>query len=83
MCSLPVTPNEDRFTIDGQVVASFSGVVARLAAAHPALAVVDIERVVLREWEAFSASRPLVVPVGVEEGAAEMLGAETPARSDV
>ncbi|MBP2420664.1 hypothetical protein JOF37_001498 [Microbacterium imperiale] len=78
-----MTPNEDRFTIEGQVVTPFSGVVARLSAAHPTLSVVDVERVVLREWEAYSASRPLVVPVGVEEGAAEMLGAETPARSDV
>lgn len=83
MCSSPVTPSEERITFEGQVVTSFSGVVARLAAAHPALAVIDVERVVLREWEAFSASRPLVVPVGVEEGAAEMLGAEMPARSDV
>ncbi|MDD7927988.1 hypothetical protein [Microbacterium thalli] len=83
MCSLPVTPSEERITLEGQVVTSFSGAVARLAAAHPALAVTDVERVVLREWEAFSAGRPLVVPVGVEEGAAEMLGAEIPARSDV
>ncbi|GAD34878.1 MULTISPECIES: hypothetical protein [Microbacterium] len=82
MCSLPVTPTEERFTIEGQVVTSFSGVVSRLAAAHPSLAVVDIERVVLREWEAFSASRPVVVPIGVEEGAAEMLAVETSAQID-
>jgi len=82
MCSPPVTSTEDRFSIEGQVVTSFSGVVARLSAALPALAVVDIERVVLREWEAFSASRPIVVPVGVEEGAAEMLGVEASASLD-
>ena len=82
MCSPPVTPTEDRFSIEGQVVTSFSGVVARLSAALPALAVVDIERVVLREWEAFSASRPIVVPVGVEAGAAEMLGVEASASLD-
>ena len=39
MCSHPVTPTEERFAIEGQVVTSFSGVVARLSAAHPSLAV--------------------------------------------
>ncbi|MFS0713086.1 hypothetical protein ABC195_04325 [Microbacterium sp. 2P01SA-2] len=82
MCSLPVTPIEERFAIEGQVVTSFSGVVSRLAAAYPSLAVVDVERVVLREWDAFSAGRPVVVPVGVEEGAAEMLAVEASAQID-
>jgi hypothetical protein len=82
MCSHPVTPNEERFAIEGQVVTSFSGVVARLSAAHPSLAVVDVERVVLREWEAFSAGRPVVVPIGVEEGAGEMLAVEASAPID-
>ncbi|SDQ47447.1 hypothetical protein [Microbacterium sp. cf332] len=82
MCSLPVTPSEERFAIEGQVVTSFSGVVARLAAAHPSLAVVDVERVVLREWDAFSGSRPIVVPIGVEEGATEMLEIEASAEVD-
>ncbi len=81
MCD-SVTPLEDRFTVDGQSVTTFAGVVSRLAAAHPDTTVTEVERVVLREWEAFSASRPLVVPVGVEEGAAEMLeaGASTRGR---
>lgn len=82
MCSSSVTPNEDRFSVEGQVVTSFSGVVARLSAAHPSISVVEIERVVLREWDAFSASRPIVVPIGVEEGAAEMLGVPTSATLD-
>lgn len=82
MCSTPATPTEERFAIEGQVVTSFSGVVSRLAAAHPSLAVIDIERVVLREWDAFSASRPVVVPIGVEEGAAEMLAIEASAEID-
>ncbi|MEH3088326.1 MAG: hypothetical protein PGN24_01605 [Microbacterium arborescens] len=82
MCSPSVTPDDDRFSVEGQVVTSFSGVVARLSAAHPSLAVVEIERVVLREWDAFSGSRPIVVPIGVEEGAGEMLGVPTSATLD-
>ena len=74
MCTSAATPREDRFTVDGQSVTTFAGVVSRLAAVHPETTVTEIERVVLREWEAFSASRPIIVPVGVEEGAAEMLG---------
>ncbi|WP_424448580.1 hypothetical protein [Microbacterium arborescens] len=82
MCSLPVTPTEERFAIEGQVVTSFSGVVSRLAAANPSIAVTEVERVVLREWDAFSAGRPVVVPIGVEEGAAEMLAIEASAEID-
>ena len=68
-----VPPADDRVDVDGVESTSFVGAVARLAAAHPTVTVAEIERVVLREWEAFSAGRPLVIPLGVEDGADEML----------
>lgn len=61
-------------TVDGVPVASFRDVVARLCADHPGEDPAHVEAVVLREWEAFSAGRPLVVPTAVEEGAREILG---------
>lgn len=59
--------------IDGVEVASFRAVVARLRAEYPLEDPIHVEAVVLREWEAFSAGRPLVVPTPVEEGAREIL----------
>jgi len=60
--------------VDGIEVASFRTVIARLRADYPLEDPSRIEAVVLREWEAFSAGRPLVVPTAVEEGAREILG---------
>ncbi|MCI9858402.1 hypothetical protein MIBA_09270 [Microbacterium proteolyticum] len=54
-------------------VASFHDVVTRLRAQYPGEDPAHIEGVVLREWDAFSAGRPLVVPTAVEEGAREIL----------
>lgn len=59
--------------IDGIEVASFQEVVTRLCTAYPLEDPVHVEAIVLREWEAFSAGRPLVVPTAVEEGAREIL----------
>lgn len=63
--------------IDGIEVASFQDVVSRLCAAYPLEDPVHVEAIVLREWEAFSAGRPLVVPTAVEEGAREILDQST------
>ncbi|MDQ1138047.1 S1-C subfamily serine protease [Microbacterium sp. SORGH_AS 1204] len=59
--------------VDGVPVASFRDVVARLRFEYPGEDPTHVEGVVLREWEAFSAGRPLVVPAAVEEGAREIL----------
>lgn len=59
--------------VDGIEVASFRAVVARLRADYPLEDPTHVEAIVLREWEAFSAGRPLVVPTAVEEGAREIL----------
>ena len=60
-------------TVDGVPVASLLSVVPRLRLDYPGEDPGHIETVVLREWEAFSAGRPLVVPTAVEEGAREIL----------
>lgn len=60
-------------TVDGVPVASLHSVVSRLRLDYPGEDPVRIETVVLREWEAFSAGRPLVIPTAVEEGAREIL----------
>ena len=60
-------------TVDGVPVASLQSVVSRLRLDYPGEDVVHIETVVLREWEAFSAGRPLVIPTAVEDGAREIL----------
>ncbi|MFJ4037283.1 hypothetical protein ACIPVB_04315 [Microbacterium sp. NPDC090007] len=72
-------PSSDRApgvvdVVDGVEVALFEDVVLRLCAAYPREDPVHVEAIVLREWEAFSAGRPLVVPTAVEEGAREILG---------
>ncbi|MEW1706560.1 hypothetical protein AB0230_04875 [Microbacterium sp. NPDC089190] len=61
-------------SVDGVQVASFRGVLSRLREDYPGEDPARIEAIVLREWEAFSAGRPLVVPAAVEEGAREILG---------
>lgn len=60
-------------TVDGVAVASLQSVVSRLRLDYPGEDPVHIETVVLREWEAFSAGRPLVIPTAVEDGAREIL----------
>ena len=61
------------FAIDGMEVAAFDAVVTRLSAAYPGVPTVRIESILMREWEAFTAGRPLVVPIAVEEGVREIL----------
>lgn len=68
-----VRPGEAIAVVDGVPVASFRDVVARLRVEYPGVDPAHIEGVVLREWDAFSAGRPLVVPAAVEEGAREIL----------
>jgi hypothetical protein len=60
-------------SIEGVDVIPFTDVVRRLRADYPAIAATRIEAVLLREWEAFTAGRPLVVPAAVEAGAREIL----------
>jgi len=60
-------------TIEGVEVVPFSAVVARLRSDYPGVAVTRIESILLREWEAFTAGRPMVVPAAVEEGVREIL----------
>ncbi len=60
--------------VDGVLVAPFREVLGRLRADYPNEDPGRIEAIVLREWEAFSAGRPLVVPTAVEDGAREILG---------
>ncbi|MFJ6651372.1 three-helix bundle dimerization domain-containing protein [Microbacterium sp. NPDC091313] len=66
-------PESAVIAIDSVEVAAFSAVVARLTADYPAVSSTRIEGILLREWEAFSAGRPLVVPVAVEAGVREIL----------
>jgi len=68
-----VNPGEIIHEVDGVQVASFRRVVSRLRSDYPDHDPVHVETIVLREWEAFSAGRPLVVPTAVEEGAREIL----------
>ncbi|MCY1716210.1 hypothetical protein OVA26_04525 [Microbacterium sp. SL62] len=70
----PATGADLVHQVDGIEVASFRAVIARLRSDYPLEDPSRIEAVVLREWEAFSAGRPLVVPTAVEEGAREILG---------
>ena len=60
--------------VDGVDVVSFSAAASRLAAEYPAVSSARIEALLVREWEAFCAGRPLVIPTAVEDGAREMLG---------
>lgn len=64
-------------TIDGWRVESYSQVVARLMARFPERSQHEIEAVVDREADAFTGGRALVLPLGVEEGALEILGRST------
>ncbi|MCT2085223.1 hypothetical protein M3D75_03745 [Microbacterium enclense] len=70
---LGVTAPDTVQTVDGVSVASLHSVVSRLRLDYPGHDPIHIETVVLREWEAFSAGRPLVIPTAVEDGAREIL----------
>lgn len=59
--------------IEGVEVAPFTTVVDRLRSVYPHVPPARIESILLREWEAFTAGRPLVVPIAVEEGVREIL----------
>ncbi|MGP3535958.1 three-helix bundle dimerization domain-containing protein [Microbacterium sp. RD1] len=71
----PATASSDASitVIEGIEVAAFTTVVERLRAEYPALPTTRIEAVLMREWEAYTAGRPLVVPVAVEAGVRELL----------
>ncbi len=60
--------------VDGVVVVSFAAAASRLAAEFPGITSARIEALLVREWDAFCAGRPLVIPTAVEDGAREMLG---------
>lgn len=60
-------------SIDGVEAVALSSVIARLQLEYPHVAAVRLEAIVLREWEAFSAGRPLIVPLAVEDGVREIL----------
>lgn len=64
----------DALRVDGVLVVSFQAAAARLASEYPHVSVARIEALLVREWEAFCAGRPLVIPADVEAGAREMLG---------
>jgi hypothetical protein len=68
-----VTAVDAVHAVDGVPVASLRSVVSRLRRDYPGEDPAHVETVVLREWEAFSAGRPLVIPTAVEEGAREIL----------
>lgn len=59
--------------IEGVEVASFNAVVGRLCVDYPEVTSARIETILLREWDAFTAGRPLVVPTAVEAGVREIL----------
>ncbi|MBM3716629.1 hypothetical protein ACO03V_01505 [Microbacterium sp. HMH0099] len=59
--------------VEGVEVTSFEGVLSRLRIDYPGEDPARIEAVVLREWEAFTAGKPTVIPAAVEEGAREIL----------
>lgn len=67
----PIAPHQ---TIDGWAVVSYAQVVQRLHDRYPGRTRPEIEAIVDREADAFTGGRPLVVPLGVEDGAAEVLG---------
>ena len=60
--------------IDDIEVVPFSEVITRLCDDYPDVSMSRIESILMREWEAFTAGRPLVVPVALEGGVREMLG---------
>jgi hypothetical protein len=64
---------DDSLVIEGVEVVPLSAVVARLRSDYPGVSTGRIESVILREWEAFTAGRPIVVPVALEEGVREIL----------
>jgi hypothetical protein len=60
--------------VNGIAATSYLALIARLAERFPGRSMSEIEAVVQRENDAFTGGRPLVVPVGVETGAIELLG---------
>ena len=61
--------------IDGIALVGFADLVARVAAAYPAVERGLVESIALREYEAFTGGIPLAVPAALEEGLHEVLGA--------
>ncbi|MEV7694160.1 hypothetical protein AB0N73_12630 [Microbacterium sp. NPDC089189] len=77
LSSMPATGDQDRpHVIDGWELTSYAGVVSRLQARYPAMRTSEIEAIVVREHDAFTGGRPIVVPVDVERGAEEILAWE-------
>ena len=70
----PASSDDDgRVVIEGVEVVPFATVVSRLCVDYPSVSVTRIETIIMREWEAFTAGRPLVVPAALEDGVREML----------
>lgn len=68
-----IPPEGAVLQIEGVAVTSFTEVVQRLRTDYPAVTAARIETILLREWDAFTAGRPLVVPTAVEAGVREIL----------
>ena len=58
---------------DRAEVVTFEAALLRLADDYPSAPTGVVRSILLSEWETFTGGVPLVVPVGVLEGAAEML----------
>jgi hypothetical protein len=65
--------DDGHVVIEGVEVVPFATVVSRLCVDYPSVSVTRIETILMREWEAFTAGRPLVVPAALEDGVREML----------
>lgn len=65
--------DDGHVVIEGVEVVPFATVVSRLCVDYPSVSVTRIETILMREWEAFTAGRPLVVPAALEGGVREML----------
>lgn len=75
MNDLEAAPADGAFPhVEGLAVVTFAAAAARLAGEFPGIPAARIEALLVREWEAFCAGRPLVIPAAVEDGAREMLG---------
>lgn len=70
----PTRADGAALSVDGVSAVTFAAAAARLGAEFPHVGSARIEALLIREWEAFSAGRPLVIPAAVEDGAREMLG---------
>lgn len=59
--------------LDGAEVVTFEAALLHLAGAFPSAPTGVVRSILQSEWETFTGGVPIVVPVGVLDGAAEML----------